>query len=59
MIKIIRNINFPQFLEVFMNTDLVEEVQGRAKAMRIARKLARENKMSCFLFDGKLMQVDE
>ena len=59
MIKIIKNPNFPQFLEVLLNSELVEEVQGRAKAMRLARKIAKEEKISCFMMGEKLVQVDE
>ena len=60
MIKIIKNPNFPQFLEVFLNSELVEEVQGRAKALRLARKVAKEENISCFVaWNGKLMQVEE
>jgi len=59
MIKIIKNPNFPQWLEVFFNADLIEEVQGRAKAIRLAKKLAKEENQSCFLLNGRLVQVDE
>ena len=44
MIKIIKNPNFPQFLEIFKDSTLIEEVQGRAKAFRIASKLAKKQR---------------
>ena len=60
MIKIIKNPNFPQFLEVFLNSSLVEEVQGRAKAIRLAKKVAKEEGLSTFVdFRGNLIRVDE
>ena len=58
MIKIKKNPNFPQFLEIFLNADLIEEVQGRAKAMRIAKKLAKEEGFSHFLFKDKLVDIN-
>ncbi len=58
MIKIVKNVNFPQFLEIFDHGELVEEVQGRAKALRIAKKLAREKKISLVVFGGKMIDSD-
>ena len=58
MIKIKKNPNFPQFLEVFNGITLVEEVQGRAKAFRIAKKLAKEQGEKAFIFRDKMVDID-
>jgi hypothetical protein len=58
MIKIKKNPNFPQFLEVFNGISLIEEVQGRAKAFRIAKKLAKEQGEKWFMFRDKIVDID-
>lgn len=58
MIKIVKNVNFPQFLEIFNDSTLIEEVQGRAKALRIAKKLARKEGLSFFLFEDKMVDTN-
>jgi hypothetical protein len=58
MIKIKKNPNFPQFLEVFNGITLIEEVQGRAKAFRIAKKLAKQEGQKSFIFRDKMIDID-
>jgi len=58
MIKIAKNPNFPQFLEIFNGTTFIEEVQGRAKAFRIAKRLAKEQGQSCFIFRDKMIDIN-
>ncbi len=58
MIKIKKNPNFPQFLEVFNGITLIEEVQGRAKAFRIAKKLAKQEGQKSFIFKDKMVDID-
>lgn len=58
MIKIVKNVNFPQFLEIFNGSTLIEEVQGRAKALRIAKKLARKEGQAFFLFEDKMVDIN-
>jgi hypothetical protein len=58
MINVKKNPNFPQFLEIFFNADLIEEVQGRAKAMRIAKKLAKEKGLDYFVFGDKMVDTN-
>ena len=58
MIKIIKNPNFPQFLEIFKDSTFIEEVQGRAKAFRIASKLAKNQSQKFFVFDNKKIDID-
>ena len=41
MISIRKNENFPSWIQVFAFGQFVEEVESRAKAMKIAKRLAR------------------
>jgi hypothetical protein len=59
MIKIVKNPNFPQFLEIFSNADLIEEVQGRAKAVKIAKRLARKQGLKIVIFGDKMLDSSE
>lgn len=43
MISIKKNESFPAWLQVFAFGQFVDEVQGRAKALRLATRLAKEN----------------
>ena len=43
MIKIVKNESFPQWLDIFAFGEFIEQVQGRVKALRIAKKLARQH----------------
>jgi hypothetical protein len=57
MISIEKNINFPSWIQVFAFGQLIDEVQGKAKAMRIATKLAQENKLTHINSFGKVEQI--
>tara|TARA_A200000113_G_scaffold211971_1_gene213108 strand:- start:189 stop:362 length:174 start_codon:yes stop_codon:yes gene_type:complete len=46
MIKIIRNENFPQFLKIIAFDNFVEEIQSKNKAIRIAKKIAKDNNIN-------------
>jgi hypothetical protein len=64
MINVIKNVNLPQWFQVvwtdsFGFADLVDEVQGKAKAMRIAKKLARKEKVNHVNVDGFIMPTEE
>ena len=64
MIKIIRNANLPQWFQVIFTdsfgfADLVEEVQSKAKAMRIAKKLAKKEKVDHVNVEGFIMPTEE
>lgn len=64
MIAVIKNINLPQWFQVtftdaFGFFDIVDEVQGKAKAMRIAKKLARKEKVKHVNVDGFIMPTEE
>ena len=64
MIKVIKNINLPQWFQVtftdsFGFADLIDEVQGKAKAMRIAKRVARKEKVDHVNVDGFIMPTEE
>ena len=64
MIKVTRNVNLPQwFQDIFTDAlgfyDVIDEVQGKAKAMRIAKKLARKEKVDNVNVDGFIMSTEE
>ena len=57
MIKVIENKSFSGYYEIYDGLYVVEEVQGRTKAKRVALKLAKEKKESMFLFLGESVDV--
>jgi len=59
MIKIEKNENISGWLNIFVAGFLVEQVKGRAKALRIAGKLAKERKEIGFSFLGFPMIAGE
>ena len=58
MIKVAKNPNFPQFLEIWSGLKLVREVRGKMKALKIASKLAKEGGEKYFLFQDRLGRSD-
>ena len=46
MIKIVQNENFPRWMQIFAFGNLVEEIESKNKALRIAKPLAKENNMT-------------
>jgi|TARA_R100000808_G_scaffold2572_1_gene10034 hypothetical protein len=58
MIKIETNQNFSNWLNIFAFGNLVEQVQGRAKAIRMAKDLALKKKQNCIFIDGEVIKVD-
>jgi hypothetical protein len=64
MIKIIKNANLPQWFQItFTDTlgffDILDEVKGRAKAMKIAKKLAYKEGVNYVNVDGFIMETRE
>ena len=55
MITIKQNPNFSKFFQVFAFGQFIDEVERQSKAVRIATKLAKENKQE-FINVGGLMQ---
>ena len=58
MISITKNQNFRQF-NVKIGGYLVDQVKGRGKALRMAKKLCKERDEKNFLFEGFIMNKDE
>jgi|TARA_R110000824_G_scaffold669_7_gene4198 hypothetical protein len=64
MIKITKNQNLPQWFQVIFTdsfgfADIVDEVQGKAKAMRIAKKLAKKERVDNINVEGFIMPTKE
>lgn len=57
MIKVIKNKSFSGYYEIYDGLYVVEEIQGRAKARRVALKLAKEKKESFIVFLGESVDV--
>lgn len=64
MIKIFKNPNFPQWFSVeftdklgFM--DKVDEVKGRALAIKVAKKLAKKERVKHISVDGFIAETEE
>ena len=57
MISIKKNDSFPTWIQVFAFGQFVDEVEGRAKALRIATKLAKENNITQINLFGKLEEI--
>lgn len=52
MIKITKNHNFPQYFHICIGGFFYDQVKGRAKAMRLAKKLCDERDEELFMFEG-------
>ena len=59
MIQITKNHNFPQYFHICIGGFFYDQVKGKAKALRIAKKLCKERKEENFLFEGVVMNKDE
>ena len=58
MIKIAKNLSFPDWTDIFAFGDFVDQVKGRAKALRIATKLAKVNGKDLIIVDDKIVNID-
>lgn len=58
MIKIVRNDNFTDWVQLFAFGDFVEEYKNIDKAIKTAKKLAQENKTHFFVFMDQIVSVD-
>jgi len=58
MIKVIKNASFDGYYEIYDGLYVVEEIQGRAKARRLALKLAKAKKEAYIAFLGETVDVD-
>jgi len=59
MISITKNQNFLPYFNVKVGGYLVDQVKGRVKALRMAKKLCKERDEKNFLFEGFIMNKDE
>jgi hypothetical protein len=64
IIKIAKNANFPQWFQIVFTDalgffDVIDEVKGKARAMRIAKKLAKKEKIQNVDVDGFIMSTEE
>jgi hypothetical protein len=50
MIKIEKNENFKGWLNIFVGGFLVEQINGRANALKIAKQIAQDRGEKNFLF---------
>ena len=57
MIKVIKNKSFSGYYEIYDGINVVEEIQGRIKAKRVAMKLAKKLKETFFIFLGEQIDV--
>ena len=58
MIKVIKNKSFSGYYEIYDGLYVVDEIQGRIKAKRVALKLAKATKQTFILFLGEQLDVD-
>ena len=58
MIKVVKNKSFSGYYEIYDGIYVVEEVQGRTKAKRVALKLAKSKKEAMISFLGDLLDVE-
>jgi len=58
MIKIEKNTSFPEWIDIFAFGEFVEQVKGRAKALRVATKIAKENKQTSLMAHGKMIDIN-
>jgi len=57
MIKVEQHPNFPKWQSIFAFGSMIEQVQGKANALRIAKKVAKRNGSIFILDDGKMMSI--
>ena len=59
MITIKKNPSFAGWFQVISFGRLVDEVSGRAKALRIAKKEAKDKNEKHIIFLGKVLDINE
>ena len=58
MIKIVKNENFPKWIQIFAFNKFVEEVDSKRTALRIAKKLAEDHDIKCVCAFGEFVFTD-
>ncbi len=59
MIEIRRNRSFPGWFDVIAKGQLIDEVRGRMKALRLAKSIAHKEEIDYIVFDGKSIAVKQ
>lgn len=60
MVKVKTNINFPDWISVFVENDLVEQFTNKRKAMNLAKRLAKDMPQGFgdhIVVDGKIVNL--
>ena len=55
MISVTKNQNFRQYFNVSIGGYLIDQVKGKAQALRLAKKLCKQRDEKSFLFEGFVM----
>ena len=58
MIKIVKNESFPDWVQLFVFDNFVEEYKNVDKALRIAKKLAKHNNISYLQFFDQIIATE-
>jgi hypothetical protein len=59
MISVKKNKNFPSWIQVFAFGQFIDEVQGRAKALKFASRLAKKEGQTHINAFGEVKKVEE
>jgi hypothetical protein len=59
MITIEKNPSFPQWFRIFCFGELIDEVNGRAKALRLAKHEAQKKKQTHVIFLGEILDIND
>ena len=59
MIEIRRNRSLPGWFDVILKGQLIDELRGRRKALRLAKSIAHKEDIDYILFDGKSIAVKQ
>jgi len=59
MISLKKNPNFPKWIQVFAFGRFVEEVESKAQALRIAKRIAEENSLDYINSFGQMEYLNK
>ena len=57
MITILQNQNFTKYFQIFAFGKYIDEVERKSKAMRIAKRIAREHQHEFINVDGYMEKI--